>query len=139
MRRRRPIQTAQTNIRLDTALIAELEARARANRTNFSEEIRARLIDSLEAKAKPGLARDLDGFKRQMRDAAETFAREEDMNIEDVWDVLRKVDSLTAQFYAAIETELSSFVRSAAVRELLRGAPTSPNETAPKPKATQQD
>src|SRR5262249_6586835 len=101
-----------------------------------SAEVRARLINSLATEAKPGLAGDLDLFKRQIRPAVETVVREEDKNIEDAWGILRDVDSLVAGFYAAVETKLSPFVRSSAVRELLRGAPTLPDETKAKSKAT---
>jgi len=133
--RRRKVTTNQINARIDSTLMNQLEMHARANRVSFSEEIRARLVRSLAAEAKPGLAGDLESFKRETRDGAENFVREKGGNIEDLWPILRRVDSLVAEFYGAIETELSPLVSSSAIRELLRGTPA--DET--KSKATQQE
>src|SRR5262249_32126598 len=130
MRRRKSAAGGiQTNVRLDAEMLRELEACAKANGVTFSAEVRARLIASLATEAKRGLAGDLDLFKRQNRDAVESVVREENKNIEDAWRVLREVDALVAGFYAAVETKLSPFVRSPAVRELLRGAPALPGQT----------
>jgi hypothetical protein len=121
MRRRKSAAGGlQTNVRLDAELLRELEACAKANGVTFSAEVRRRLIQSLETKTVQGLAGDLESFKRQTRDAVENVVGKE--NIEEAWGILRRVDSLVAGFYAAVETELSSLVSSPAVRELLRGA-----------------
>jgi hypothetical protein len=132
MRRRKSAAGIQTNVRLDAEMLRELEACAKASGVTFSAEVRARLVDSLDPKPEPGLAADLERFKRETRDDVETVVREEGGNIEDAWRVLRKVDSLVAQFYAAVETELSPYVRHSAVRQLLRGAPALPDETKSK-------
>jgi hypothetical protein len=138
--RRRKATTLQVNVRLDTMVVDELEARARANRVSFSEEARQRLIDSLNPKPELGLAGALDDFKRQMRDAIESGARQNEEDIEEAWRVLRRLDALSAKFYGDIENELSPYVRHAQVRTLLRGAPVAlPDEAKAKSKATQQE
>jgi hypothetical protein len=126
MRRRRPIQTAQTNIRLDTALIAQLEAAARTSRTNFSEEVRARLVDSFNPKPERGFAAVGAAWLHLLRSAVEAVAGPE--KIEEAWAVLRAIDAEFAKFYGFAEDRLSPYVRDSRVRELLRGAPALPDE-----------
>jgi hypothetical protein len=137
MRRRRPIQTAQTNIRLDTALIAQLEIRAKANRTNFSEEVRGMLIDGLNPKPEPGLGDFRDAWLRGLRRDVEAVVPPE--KIEEAWAILRAIESEFAKFYGYVEDKLSPYVRDSRVRELLRGVPALPNETKPKAKSTRQE
>jgi hypothetical protein len=137
MRRRRPIQTAQTNIRLDTALIAQLEAAARTSRTNFSEEVRARLVDSFNPAPVPGFADFRDAWLRRLRRDVEAVVPPE--KIEEAWAILRAIESESAKFYGYLEDKLSPYVRDSRIRELLRGVPVLPDETKAKPKATQQE
>jgi len=129
MRRRKPA-TIQINVRLDAELVRDLEMRAKANRTNLSAEIRTRVIDSLKAES---LADFRAAWLRRLRDAVETLARKEGGNIEEVGGVLNSVDAEFSQFYGGVETKMSPYVRAPTVREVLRGAPALPNETASKP------
>jgi hypothetical protein len=128
MPRRRRATTVQVNIRLDVTVVDELEAHARLNRNSFSEEARRRLIDSLNP---PSLADSLANFKNLVRDVVEQHIRQEDPeNIEKGWQRLRALDAACAQFYTAVENELSAYAHSSAVRQLMRGAPQAlPGET----------
>jgi hypothetical protein len=83
MRRRKPTQTTQINVRLDTELVHRLETRAKENRTTFSGELRALLIDGLDVEPEPSLADvkpepSLTEFRaywlRRVRDTIEGFA-----------------------------------------------------------------
>jgi hypothetical protein len=126
MRRRRPIQTLQANIRLDAQLIAQLEKRAKANRTNFSEEIRARLIDSLNPRPEPGLADFGATWVSRLRDALEAGAPED---IEAIWRAVRVIETVFAGLYGTAETELLPWISNPKIRELLRGVLALPDET----------
>jgi hypothetical protein len=133
--RRRKATTVQINVRLDTMVVDQLEARAKANRVSFSEEARQRLIDSLNPKLEPSLA-DLRAswlhWLRRLRDALETVARQKGGNIEETWPVLSSLDAEFSQLYGSTETKLSKYVGAAEIRELLRG-PALPDETKSKP------
>jgi hypothetical protein len=131
--RRRKSATIQINVRLDESLVRDLETLAKANRTSISGEIRQRLIDSLDIKPEPSLADFRASWLRRLRDAVETLARKEGGNIEEVGGVLNSVDAEFSQFYGGVETKMSPYVRAPTVREVLRGAPALPNETASKP------
>jgi len=127
MRRRRPIQTAQTNIRLDTALIAQLEARARANRTNFSEEIRGMLIDGLNPPPpRWGLADIRADWISRLRSALEAGATPQE--IEAIWRAIGVIETAFAGLYGTAETELLPWLSKPEIRELLRGVPALPDE-----------
>ena len=70
-----------------------------------------------------------------MRDTIEHEARkyvEAAKNIEADWRNLQALDATFAHFYGDVETKLDSYVRNPKIRELLRGAPTLPNETKAK-------
>jgi hypothetical protein len=129
MRRRKPTQTAQVNVRLDIGLLHLLETRARENRTTFSEQIRTMLVDGLDPKPEPSLADFRADWLRRLRDTIEHGARkdiEAAKNIESAWRVLQRLDANFAKFYTEVENELSSYLPDPRVRELLRGAPTLP-------------
>jgi hypothetical protein len=127
--RRRQATTAQITLRLNTALIQQLETRAKENRTTLSEEIRELIEDGLDPKPEPSLADFRGDWLRRLRDAIEHDARKEGGNIEEAWDCLRAVDAGFSTFYGDVETKLSRHVPNPQVRELLRGAPSLPNET----------
>ena len=129
--RRRKATTMQVNARLETELVDRLGARAKENRVSLSEEIKTRLINSF--KPEPSLADFRASWLRRLRDAVETLARKEGGNIEEVGGVLNSVDAEFSQFYGGVETKMSPYVRAPTVREVLRGAPALPNETASKP------
>ena len=122
MRHRKPTQTTQVNVRLDTALVLQLEKRAKENRTTFSEIIRTLLTDGLAIKPEPSLNSFRVYFTSRLRDLVEAGAPKQD--IEQAWATLRAVEALFAKFYGDIETQLSPYVRIAQVRELLRGSPS---------------
>jgi hypothetical protein len=133
MRRRKPTVTMQINVRLDTELVRQLETRAKANRVTVSEEIRTKLI-----KPESSLSDFRAEWLRKVRDALEHDADPKD--IEAVWQCLRDLEVKFAGFYTAAENDLSPYVRSARVRELLRGVPVAlPDESKAKSKATQQE
>lgn len=129
MRRRKPTITMQINVRLDTELVRQLETRAKASRATLSEQIRTRLIDSLDPKPEPSLADFRASWLHRLRNAVEHAAKE---NIESAWPVLQLLDAKFSHFCGDAETELQRYVRDPKVRELLRGAPTLPNETKAK-------
>ena len=88
MRRRKPTQTTQVNVRLDTELVRQLEMRAKERRTTLSEEIRERIIGSLDPKPEPSLWGFLDAFGHRVRDIIEHGARkdiEAAKDIETAW------------------------------------------------------
>jgi hypothetical protein len=132
MRRRKPTQTAQINVRFDRALIAALETRAQANRVTFSELVRALLINGLNPKPPPNLASFRVYFTNRLRDLVEAGAPKQD--IEQTWEFLRFVDAVFAKLCGDIEDRASPYVRikgevGAEIRALLRGAPSLPDET----------
>ena len=131
MRRRKPA-TIQINVRLDGAIVHELEMRAKANRISFSEEARQRIVNSLNPKPEPSLADFRASWLQRLRDAIEAWARKEGGNIEEAWGVLQAIDAEFATFSGGVETKLSRYVSNPLVRQLLRGAPTLPGETASK-------
>ena len=131
MRRRRPTQTIQVNVRLDSELVRQLETHAKESRTTLSEEIRARIIDSLDPKPEPSLWGFLDAFGHRVRDIIEHGARkdiEAAKDIETAWGHLQAIDAKSRIFYTDIERELFSYVQNPKIRELLRGAVTLPDE-----------
>ena len=131
MRRRKPTQTTQVNVRLDTELVRQLEMRAKERRTTLSEEIRERIIGSLDPKPEPSLWGFLDAFGHRVRDIIEHIARkniETAKDIETGWGHLQAIDAKSRIFYTDIEQELFSYVQNPKVRELLRGAVTLPDE-----------
>jgi hypothetical protein len=133
MRRRKLTQTTQINVRLPTALVAQLEALAKENHTTFTEQIRTRLVDSLVPKRDPALANEHRDWLRLVRDTIEGWARgdnEEAKKIEDHWRFLQRLDAKFTVFYGQVETELDPYVKIPKIRELLTGAPTLlPDET----------
>jgi hypothetical protein len=128
MRRPKSTATVQVNLRLDSDLVHRLEGAAKGRATTFSQEIRERLIASF---TEVSLADILTNFKRRARDTIEHSARKED--IEAAWRCLQEVDAKSAQFYVDIEGKLFPYLQDPKVRELLRGAPALPAETASKP------
>jgi hypothetical protein len=133
MRRPKSAATIQVNLRFDADLMRRLETAAKGRATTFSQEIRERLINSF---IEVSLADSLTNFKRRARDIVEHSARKED--IETAWQCLQELDAACAGFYTAVENQFSPYVRDPRVRELLRGAPALPAETASEPKSSQQ-
>jgi hypothetical protein len=135
--RRRQATTAQITLRLKTALIQQLETRAKESRTTLSEEIRRLIEDGLDPKPEPSLADFRADWMRRLRDALEHYVREEGKeNIEDVWKIISAIETGFAGFYNDTESKLTRLVRFLAVRQLLRGIPALlPDET----KAKQQE
>jgi hypothetical protein len=132
MRRRKPTTTVQVNFRLDEQLVRQLEAAAKERRVTFSEECRTRL-----SKTDPSLADFRADWVRRVRDTLEHGVDKKD--IEKAWRCVRDLETESARFYAAAEELLTSYVSDPRIRELLRGAPTLPNETTSKHKPSQQE
>src|SRR5262249_37406755 len=131
MRRRKPTSTTQINVRFDNWLVHRLEMRANENRTTFSGEMRALLIAGLS------LAEFRAYWLRQVRDTIEGEARkttEATKKIEDDWRCLQRLDAKFTGFCSDAERELDPYVGIPKIRELLRGAPTLPDETKAKAK-----
>jgi hypothetical protein len=140
--RRRPTQTTQIAVRVDTELVRQLETRAKERRISLSEEIRARIVDSFkpepslaDVKPEPSLAEFRTYWLRRVRDIIENNARkttEKAKKIEDAWRALQQLDAKFTLFYTEAEKELDSYLSDPGVQELLRGAPTLPDETKSK-------
>jgi hypothetical protein len=129
----------QVNVRLEKAMVARLEARAKANRTSLGEEIRPMLIAGLAPKPEPSLAGFRASWLDRLRNALETLARKGGGNIEELWSIVRDLEAEFSQLYGNAETKLSQHVGEPEIRELLRGpaSPALPDETKATPKATQ--
>jgi hypothetical protein len=134
MKRRQPRVTAPVNFRLDRELIDRLTAHAKTNRTTFSAEAKARLLSSFDTKPEFSLYDFRSSWLSQLRDAIEAGVPKQE--IEAGWRVLLAIEAEFAKFCHAIEGKLSASegklppcVRIPRVRELLRGAPSLPNET----------
>jgi hypothetical protein len=137
MRRRKLTETTQINTRLSTELVRQLETLAKEDRTTFSEQIRARLVDSLVPKRDQSLHEFRASWLRQVRDTIEGEVRkdpEQAKKSEDHWRFLSHLDAMFTIFCGEIEKELDWYVRIPKIRELLRGAPTLSDETASKHK-----
>lgn len=117
----KPTEAVQVNLRINEQLRRQLEAAANEHRVTFSQEVRARLVDSFGTKARPSLASSLADFGRGVRDIVEHSARKED--IEPAWRLLRAIEAMSAVFYTGVEEKLLPYVQNPKVRELLRGAP----------------
>jgi len=133
MPRHRPTQ--QINLRIESAMLARLAARARANRTSLSEEIRPMLVAGLDPKPPLGLADIRADWLARLRNAIETLARKGGGNIEELWGIVRDLEVEFSKLYGNAETKLSRLVGEPEIRELLRGpaSPALPDETAAKP------
>jgi hypothetical protein len=125
MPRHRPTQ--QINVRLESAMVARLEARAKANRTSLSEEIRPMLAAGLDPEPPQSLS-EFRGWFDRLRNALETIARKGGGNIEELWTIVRDLEVEFSQLYTSAETKLSKYVGEPEIRELLRGAPDVPDE-----------
>jgi hypothetical protein len=68
MRRRKPDTWVQVNLRIREALRAELAAAAKEHEVSFNQEVRARLADSLEQKARQSLESLASDLERKSRD-----------------------------------------------------------------------
>jgi hypothetical protein len=69
MRRRKPPDTwCQVNLRIRESLRAELAAAAEEHEVSFNQEVRARLADSLEEKARQSLENLAADLERKARD-----------------------------------------------------------------------
>jgi hypothetical protein len=68
MRRRPPDQWVQVNLRIKESLRRELDAHAKENQVSFNQEVRTRLADSLEEKARQSLENLAADLERKARD-----------------------------------------------------------------------
>jgi hypothetical protein len=125
----------QVNVRLETAMVARLEARAKANRTSLGEQIRPMLVAGLDPKPEQSLADFRASWLNRLRNALEAVARKGGGNIEELWSIVRDLDAGFSELYGNAETKLSRHVGEPEIRELLRGPalPALPDEPASKP------
>jgi hypothetical protein len=144
MKRRQPRVTTPVNFRLDTELVDRLTTHAKANRVTFSAEAKARLLSSFDTKPELSLYEFRSSWLGLLRDAIEAGVPKQE--IEAGWRVLLFIEAEWAKFCGAIEGKLSASegklppcVRIPRVRELLRGAPSLPDETKARSKATPQE
>jgi hypothetical protein len=138
--RRHKAATMQINVRLDTTVVDQLEAHAKAHRVSFAEEVRQRLFSSLVAKRELSLSEFRSDWLRRVRDTIEGEARkttEAAKKIEDDWRFLQSFDAKWTVFCGDVDRELDPYVKIPKIRELLTGAPTLPDET--KSKTAQQE
>ena len=136
MKRRQPRVTVPVNFRLDTELVDRLATHAKANRVTFSAEAKARLLNSFDTKPEQSLHDFRASWLSQLRDAIEAGVPKQE--IEAGWRVLLVIEAEWAKFCGILEGKLPPCIRIPRVRELLRGAPTLPNETKA-PKVTQRE
>jgi hypothetical protein len=68
MRRRQPDTWVQVNLRIRESQRAELAAAAKEHEVSFNQEVRARLADSLEQKARQSLESLASDLERKSRD-----------------------------------------------------------------------
>ena len=124
--RRHKVQTQQINVRLDRAIIDQLEARAKTARHSFAEETRQRIIMSFVARPELSLAEFRESWTRRVRETIVDEVRKDNaaaVNIEADLRNLQALDAAWAHFYGDMEIKLQSYVKYPKIRELLRGAP----------------
>jgi hypothetical protein len=134
MRRRKPSkphEAVQVNLRLNEGLRLQLERAAEEHHVTFSQEVRARLVDSFDP-AEQSLAGFLTRFKRDLRDRIESNPRNAH-DIERHWRHVNNVDASIARLYTAVEEALLEDLRDdPKIRELVRGAPSGTKSTQKK-------
>jgi HicB family len=79
MRRRKPDTWVQVNLRIKETLRAELAAAAKEHEVSFNQEVRARLADSLEQKARQSLESLASNLEHKARDIELAWRRFDDL------------------------------------------------------------